>query len=617
MPLFKRKPFSLLEPPKDLDSKEKVFQIRFTREIFRDYQDYINRLNLYRQRVWSCKISGKSNLTFEEALVSEHHAVSKAQKLPTELMAPVLRMIQYSTLGLYELVEKIYASLQEAVFEGLELYAKQDGLEAACRILKILGSDGTKMYEVGWLLRDKTIISTSVIKGEDLIHRRPPVSRNTLKIFIRDATSQNAPWVIHENLAKRYGIPIEPLNDMMFGEGLQKKGRKRREDGPMGDPKKKMKNDEEHINVPIKYPIDDLLVQPSADDHALLKRPPLATDFRVPKYSVGDLLMVWDFCLSFGRVLNLSPFSLVDLENAICHKESNALLVEIHTAIFHLLIKDEGDYFTILRTKKRKLKVTLVTWAEYLCDFLEMTKTEELTRNIATVRKGYYSLIDTDIKLKILRELVEEAITTSPVREKLSERVDQRQALAATKRESTRKAKDEQNSSIDGLQDDNESVDEQGKGKEEKDKNNISRSKTEGKRHGVQHLETEIEKLSIRSSPLGKDRHYNRYWFFRREGRLFVESADTKEWGYYSTKEELDVLMSSLNVKGIRERALKRQLDKLYSKISNALEKRSKEITHKLLLEEAVLRRSTRVRAQPRDNPSMSFLKYVNKWKDN
>uniref|UniRef100_A0A0D3F6E6 DDT domain-containing protein n=1 Tax=Oryza barthii TaxID=65489 RepID=A0A0D3F6E6_9ORYZ len=575
-------------------------------------RDYINRLNLYRQRVWSCKISGKSNLTFEEALVSEHHAVSKAQKLPTELMAPVLRMIQYSTLGLYELVEKIYASLQEAVFEGLELYAKQDGLEAACRILKILGSDGTKMYEVGWLLRDKTIISTSVIKGEDLIHRRPPVSRNTLKIFIRDATSQNAPWVIHENLAKRYGIPIEPPNDMMFGEGLQKKGRKRREDGPMGDPKKKMKNDEEHINVPIKYPIDDLLVQPSADDHALLKRPPLATDFRVPKYSVGDLLMVWDFCLSFGRVLNLSPFSLVDLENAICHKESNALLVEIHTAIFHLLIKDEGDYFTILRTKKRKLKVTLVTWAEYLCDFLEMTKTEELTRNIATVRKGYYSLIDSDIKLKILRELVEEAITTSPVREKLSERVDQRQALAATKRESTRKAKDEQNSSIDGLQDDNESVDEQGKGKEEKDKNNISRSKTEGKRHGVQHLETEIEKLSIRSSPLGKDRHYN-----RREGRLFVESADSKEWGYYSSKEELDVLMSSLNVKGIRERALKRQLDKLYSKISNALEKRSKEITHKLLLEEAVLRRSTRVRAQPRDNPSMSFLKYVNKWKDN
>jgi hypothetical protein len=31
--------------------------------------------------------------------------------------------------------------------------------------------------------------------------------------------------------------------------------------------------------------------------------------------------------------------------------------VEVHTALFHLLIKDEGDYFTVLQNKKRKLKV--------------------------------------------------------------------------------------------------------------------------------------------------------------------------------------------------------------------------------------------------------------------
>jgi hypothetical protein len=33
MPLFDTKPFSLLEPPKDFDLNEKVFQIRFTKEI--------------------------------------------------------------------------------------------------------------------------------------------------------------------------------------------------------------------------------------------------------------------------------------------------------------------------------------------------------------------------------------------------------------------------------------------------------------------------------------------------------------------------------------------------------------------------------------------------------
>lgn len=84
-----------------------------------------------------------------------------------------------------------------------------------------------------------------------------------------------------------------------------------------------------------------------------------------------------------------------------------------------------------------------------------------------------------------------------------------------------------------------------------------------------------------------------------------------------TTLKQLDALMGSLNVKGIRERALKQQLEKFYSKISTALEKRSKDIAHKMLLEEAVPRRSTRVRAQPKDNPSMAFLKYVNKWKNN
>jgi hypothetical protein len=46
-------------------------------------------------------VSGKSNLTFEEALVSEHNVTEKAQKLPTELMVHILRMTQYSKSHFY------------------------------------------------------------------------------------------------------------------------------------------------------------------------------------------------------------------------------------------------------------------------------------------------------------------------------------------------------------------------------------------------------------------------------------------------------------------------------------------------------------------------------------
>jgi hypothetical protein len=45
-------------------------------------------------------VSGKSKLTYKEALICEQQAAAKAQQLPKELMAPVLRMIQHSWANL-------------------------------------------------------------------------------------------------------------------------------------------------------------------------------------------------------------------------------------------------------------------------------------------------------------------------------------------------------------------------------------------------------------------------------------------------------------------------------------------------------------------------------------
>ena len=113
--------------------------------------------------------------------------------------------------------------------------------------------------------------------------------------------------------------------------------------------------------MPIKYPIDDLLVQPAADDPVFTPRPPPTRDFNIPMECVGDVLMVWDFCCSYSKLLNLSPFSLDDFENALCHKDSNiVLIVEAQSALLRLLIKDNGDYFIALQKKKRKSKVEVM-----------------------------------------------------------------------------------------------------------------------------------------------------------------------------------------------------------------------------------------------------------------
>lgn len=119
------------------------------------------------------------------------------------------------TLNLTDLVNKVYSSLVLDLFEGLELDAKKDGSEAACKILKVISSGGTKSYEVGWIGKENEFISTSVVKADDLILKKAPASRNALKLFIRESTTKTSPWTLHADLAKKYGIPTEVPVDFM------------------------------------------------------------------------------------------------------------------------------------------------------------------------------------------------------------------------------------------------------------------------------------------------------------------------------------------------------------------------------------------------------------------
>ncbi|THF96451.1 hypothetical protein TEA_020638 [Camellia sinensis var. sinensis] len=665
MPLYKRKPFALVERPKDLEPHELVFQVRFTKEIFRDYGEYLNRINLYRQRVWTCKVTAKTNLTYEEALVSEKRATEKVQQFPKELVAPVLRDVQFSMLTLKDLVNKIATKLQENVSEGTELYGKRNSRVYPCKIIKVIVEEADKtQYEVVWLDNDKKITGNAVVNGEDLVRKKLPFTRDVLKSFIRESTYRSVPWVLHDKLARKHGISIDPPEELRSKFSFQ--------DGRVVNNRKRSRNEEDRQNTGernkeelrkckrkklgkeksegliseentekedhrtdelIKYPIDDLLVQPAVDDPVFTERPSLSRDFNVPMNCVGDLLMVWDFCSSFSSLLHLWPFSLADFENALCHKDSNlVLIVETHSAVLRMLIKDNRNYTTTIEKKKRKPKITLVTWTEYLCDFLEMVDVAELSTYVSTIKRGHYGLLDVNAKLGILRELVAQALTTDFVREKLDEYIEQQQVLAAKRREEAleegrKKREDKERlkaesdskeitkgrnvesagSSLNALVNGNHSrengdiadkwkqvdTEEKRYGKQQKMEakapvENTKDSARKGaqkmttddrmgakqkrsKEQRKEYIEREMEKRFIRTNSLGKDRYYNRYWFFKRDGRIFVESSDSAEWGYYNTKEELDAFMGSLNRKGERERALKKQLDKYYDRICSAL----------------------------------------------
>ncbi|KAL2347145.1 hypothetical protein Fmac_001145 [Flemingia macrophylla] len=374
-------------------------------------------------RVWMCKITGKTCLTYEEALVSENCAAAKVKQIPEELMATALRIIQYSMLPLKDLVDSIAEKLQEQLFVGAQLYGKKNGKKCPCKIFKVIHEDVENVrYLVDWLDENNNIIERAEVSSQDFIQKKPPFSRNILKSFIRESTYRNAPWVLCDTLAKKYGIstdiPEELRGKVFFNNGLVVCTQNR-------------KAEEESI----KYPIDDLLVVPSPDDPVFSSRPSPSRDFNVPAYCVGDLLMVWDFFMSFGKLLRLWPYSLKDFENAISHKDSNVvLLVESHAVLFRVLIKFDDEYSVAVQEKIQK-KITMINWKDYLCDFLEMINIPKLQQYVATIKRGHYGYVDVNGKLEIFHELVNRALETAIVRQKLDEFMEQRQVEGATKRE--------------------------------------------------------------------------------------------------------------------------------------------------------------------------------------
>ena len=56
--------------------------------MFRSYEAYLQRVELYKQGVWSCKYTGKGGLTFEDAQAAEAKAVKQLDSVRHQPGAP-------------------------------------------------------------------------------------------------------------------------------------------------------------------------------------------------------------------------------------------------------------------------------------------------------------------------------------------------------------------------------------------------------------------------------------------------------------------------------------------------------------------------------------------------
>ena len=161
MPLLKRTAFTPQQLlPDDLRMDEELFVIRITGEAVRDYDDYLARLKtyrwvrgtmegwkaggeaclpaclgwsswpagccvsfvggrwltptpahpLFRSRSWTCQYTGKTCLTYEEALREEDRSHSLLSKFPPDLEEACAILVHHSTMRLEDLINHVWES---------------------------------------------------------------------------------------------------------------------------------------------------------------------------------------------------------------------------------------------------------------------------------------------------------------------------------------------------------------------------------------------------------------------------------------------------------------------------------------------------------------------------
>ncbi|KAJ2731864.1 hypothetical protein IW152_004255 [Coemansia sp. BCRC 34962] len=147
MPLFDGQPVDIHVPQlsaRELQQlpQQQGWQIRFTGEEFLDYDQYLDRISFYRKPIWTCSISGRSSLTYEQALLSERAAshIKTGIGFSDMLICEMLTFLSQSTMSIALAVDALYYRFQYDFFGGEHIdvrYPDTDGAMYECFVVGI------------------------------------------------------------------------------------------------------------------------------------------------------------------------------------------------------------------------------------------------------------------------------------------------------------------------------------------------------------------------------------------------------------------------------------------------------------------------------------------------
>ncbi|VEU22373.1 DEKNAAC103362 [Brettanomyces naardenensis] len=225
MVLFKRKTVEFVPPPSlpsDLDLDTQVWFIPETGEWFIDYEAYLDRMNYYNIKKFVCETSGNSNFTYFEALKVERNELQLMEtKFPDPVKEPILRYVSFSTVPRIDvMVDDVYTTFKDDFFPGDQVVVKgphekfRGVVREKARFNPIQLPDGTVRdgycsYRVLLETNEEITVNDSLQMSRERNTFTKWFVKSFLKMSLTRLNRTGAPWVIRENIAQKYRIPVE------------------------------------------------------------------------------------------------------------------------------------------------------------------------------------------------------------------------------------------------------------------------------------------------------------------------------------------------------------------------------------------------------------------------
>ena len=351
MPFLRGAPVPLHPHPhpdllKPVSVSTPLFQITYTGEVFTSYEEYLERSEFYRQRIFTCAATGADKLTFVEALTSESRMLRAIQENATVWnIKTVLSTVSGLVCSRSAAVSAALAALRAEPWKGEGVsfpapYTAPDGTAVAADatgsvIDEAVSEDITAprvvRVRLGGLGPSAVVdvpVSALVLSAAN---GRSPLRKNLVRAIISlNAWKEpwnGAPWLVHDPLRSELGLaPVSLVGNPKYSGETRSRADayaryvKRSVDSHVQaiDAKRKKlldaaaaasagAGDEDKSRVFTIIPDPEL---PPRDADLPQGAPTLAA------IGSDDLFAAWAFAVRFGQEMTLDPISFGGLQAA-------------------------------------------------------------------------------------------------------------------------------------------------------------------------------------------------------------------------------------------------------------------------------------------------------------